>query len=399
MKARRTLPLIALVAAIACEPAGRDERGVDAPTHHEATAPVASVSAGGAAQLRISPEMLRDLRVTTSPVEVRPSGEGVTALGELHVNESAYAEVGSPIPARAAAVLVGLGDAVVATQPLAELQSVELGKARAEYVAAKARAEFARQVLERKRRLGGERIAPQREVQEAEAEAVTTAAALRAAYATLQALGVSAADVDDATDASRFLLRAPIAGTVIERSVVQGQAVDPARLLFRIADLSRLWLIARVYERDAIRLAAGAPARVTFPALPGRTFMATVALVGQQVDAESRTIAVRIEVSNDDGLLRPGMSATAWMCLAGADAAVLAVPAAALQRTPDGWCVFIPHGEGAFEIRPVGRGRDLGGEVEILNGLQAEEPVVVEGAFLLKAEADKARGAGEQHAH
>jgi len=107
---------------------------------------------------------------------------------------------------------------------------------------------------------------------------------------------------------------------------------------------------------------------------------------------------VRIEVDNPTGVLRPGMSATAWLPV-GEGAPVLAVPAAALQRLEDRWCVFIPQSEGAFEIRHVGRGRDLGGEVEILNGLTTGDTVVVEGAFLLKAEAEKARGAGEHHHH
>ena len=79
--------------------------------------------------------------------------------------------------------------------------------------------------------------------------------------------------------------------------------------------------------------------------------------------------------------------------------AALAVPAAALQRVEENWVVFIPREEGTFEIRTVGRGRDLGGEVEILSGLKGGETVVVEGAFLLKAEAEKARSEGEQHEH
>ncbi len=93
------------------------------------------------------------------------------------------------------------------------------------------------------------------------------------------------------------------------------------------------------------------------------------------------------------------MSATAWLPLAETSGTVVAVPAAALQRLDEGWGVFLPRGEGVFEVRPVGRGRDLGGEVEILSGLAAGEPVVVDGAFLLKAEAEKAHGGGEHHDH
>jgi cobalt-zinc-cadmium efflux system membrane fusion protein len=117
------------------------------------------------------------------------------------------------------------------------------------------------------------------------------------------------------------------------------------------------------------------------------------------VDANSRTVPIRIEIANTDGSLRPGMSASAWLALEDSADSIVAVPAAALQRTADGWCVFLPRSEGVFEQRPIGRGRDLGGEVEVLTGLAAGEVVVVDGAFLLKAEAEKARGGGEHHDH
>jgi cobalt-zinc-cadmium efflux system membrane fusion protein len=123
-----------------------------------------------------------------------------------------------------------------------------------------------------------------------------------------------------------------------------------------------------------------------------------VLLVGSQVEVGSRTIPIRLAVANAGRRLKPGMSATVWLPV-GEGAPIVAVPAAALQRLDDRWCVFVPKGEGAFEVRPVGRGRDLGGEVEIVSGLEAGETVVVDGAFLLKAEAEKARGAGGHHDH
>ena len=185
-------------------------------------------------------------------------------------------------------------------------------------------------------------------------------------------------------------MRSPIAGTVIDRTAVRGQMADPASPLLRVADLSRLWLIAHAFERDAVRIQVGAAARASFPALPGQTFAGTVALVGKQVDVSSRTVPVRIEIANDSDVLRPGMSATARLPLGDTGGSIVAVPTAALQRREDGWCVFIPRADGSFEIRPVGRGRDLGGEVEVVNGLQAGETVVVDGAFLLRAEAERA---------
>jgi cobalt-zinc-cadmium efflux system membrane fusion protein len=199
-------------------------------------------------------------------------------------------------------------------------------------------------------------------------------------------------------DGSRFALRAPVSGTVIDRAVVQGQVTEPAQTLFKVGDLSVLWLTAHASERDAVRVRPGSQARVAIPALPGVSLTGRVAVVGSQVDVSSRTIPVRIELADHGGVLRPGMSATVWLPV-GEGTPLIAVPVAALQRLEDKWSVFMPRGEGVFEVRPVGRGRDLGGEVEILSGLQAGDTVVVEGAFLLKAEAEKARGQGEQHEH
>jgi cobalt-zinc-cadmium efflux system membrane fusion protein len=254
---------------------------------------------------------------------------------------------------------------------------------------------LARRTLERKRGLAEERIVPQREVQEAEAELAQAEAALRAAGAALGTMGTSA----EGADASRFALRTPVSGVVIERHAVRGEIAEPAHTLFRVGDLRRLWLRVHAPERDAVRIAANAPARVTFPALPGATLPARVTLVGRQVEPASRTIPVQLVVDNPDGVLRPGMSARASIPVGSPTGSILTVPLAALQRLAEDWCVFVPRSEGVFEVRRVGRGRDIGGEVEIVSGLQAGETVVVEGSFLLKAEADKARGEGGHHDH
>jgi len=388
--------LAALLAASAC----RERQGEKADRRPEKTEGALERKAEGPEKfLRIDPEMLRDLRITTAPVESRAGGEGVAVLGELRVDENLYAQVGPPIATRVLNLFALPGEVVRTGQKLAELQSVELGRARAEYLAAKARLELAEKTLERKRGLAAERVVAAREVQQAEADAASAGAQLRAAHAALQALGVSSTDLAAGSDASRFLLRSPISGTVIERAAVRGELTDPAQPLFRIGDLSRLWLTAHAYEREAIRVKTGSYARVTFPALPGRNFSGRVTLIGKEVDSGSRTIPVRIEIANEDGLLRPGMSATAWLPLGESSATIVAVAAASLQRMEEGWIVFLPRGRGTFEMRSVGRGRELDGEVEILSGLRSGETVVVDGAFLLKAEADKSRGEGERHDH
>jgi cobalt-zinc-cadmium efflux system membrane fusion protein len=339
------------------------------------------------------------LRITTAPVQERPGGEGVTALGELGVNENAYAEVASPIPARVLSLLASPGQQVKKGQPLADLQSPELGKARAALQSAQARASAARQAAERKRTLGAERIVAQKDVQAAEAEAATAEADLAAARSELLALGVEGQEAASRRESAAFTLRSPVEGTVIERSAVVGQMAEPSRTLFHVGDLSRLWLTVHAFERDAVRIQRGALSRVTFAALPGKDFAAKVGFIGQRVDPASRTISVRLELDNPDGVLRPGMSASAFIPIGEPGALMTTVPAAALQRLEDGWFAFLPKGEGTFERREVGRGRTLGGDVEVLTGLEAGEQVVVDGAFLLKAEVEKSRGEGEEHGH
>jgi cobalt-zinc-cadmium efflux system membrane fusion protein len=346
-------------------------------------------------RLAVDPEVLRDLKLTTFPAELRPGGEGVTALGELKVNEQAYAEVGTPIPARIVRLVASPGQLVRRGQPLAELQSVELGQAHAQRTAAQARAELARQTVERKRGLAAERIVSRGELERAEAETAAAEADLRAADAAVDALGVGRSG---AGGLSGFALLAPLSGTVLERTAVQGQTADPSRPLFRIGDLSRLWLIVQAPEREAVRVRTGSPAEITLAALPGEKLQGAIDWVGREVDPHSRTVPVRIVLPNTGGRLKPGMFATAWIRTGDEGERVVAVPAIALQRMDDQWIVFLPRGEGTFDVRPVERGRDLGDEVAILSGLKPGELVVVEGSFVLRAEAEKHEGGGE-HDH
>jgi cobalt-zinc-cadmium efflux system membrane fusion protein len=342
--------------------------------------------------------MLRDLRITVDEVESRPGGEQITLLGELEVDQRAYAEVGAPVQARVTRLLVNAGQTVRRGQTLAELTSPELGQARAEYLSAEARVKLADAALERKRGLAAEKIVPLREVQEAESQAAEARAGLRTARAAIGAFGVEppSSDTAEAT-ASTFVLRSPVSGSVIERRAVVGQMLDPSTPAFRIGDLSTLWLTVHAFERDAVRIQNGAAARIVFPALPGRDFQGKVALAGQAVESESRTVPIRIDVENMSGVLRPGMSATAVLPVGASGAPILSVPVAAVQRVRNEWCVFLPKGNGTFEIRRIGRGRDLAGEVEVLSGLRAGEQIVVDGAFLLKAQAERGEAGHDEH--
>ena len=348
--------------------------------------------------IHLNEDMVRDLRISTATVMERPGAGEVTALGEVVADQSRYAEVAPTTPGQVMRVLVETNAPVSRGTVLAQLRSTELGRARANLLSAEARRDLARQTLDRKRTLADERIVAVREVQEAEAAYRAADAEVKAATAGLQALGVSQ-DGHSAEDSSLFFVRSPIAGRVLDRHAVLGQYAETNAPLFTIADLTGVWVMAQAFERDAVNITQGSVAHVTLAALPGQEFDGKVVLVGRQVDPGARTVPVRIALANPAGVLRPGMSASSRLEVMGQSRTILAVPAAALQRVGERWLAFIPKAQYEYEMRPVGRGRDLGNDVEVVSGLKTGETVVVEGAFLLKAEAEKRAGGGDEHAH
>lgn len=380
------------LAAAACSSPDRAARQRDAQP-----AAAAETHEEEANAIHLSEDMVRDLRISTATVTERTGAAEVAVLGEVAADQARYAEVAAPAGGQVMRILADLNAPVTAGSPLAEIRIAELGRARAALLSAEAHRELAGQTLERKRALAGERIVPQREVQEAEAAFRAADAEVRAARAALGALGITAAEPE--TESALFTLQSPIAGRVIDRHAVLGQYADPSTPLFTVADLSRVWVVAQAFERDAVNVRPGSLAHVTLPALPGQEFDGRVAMVGRQVDRGARTVPVRIDLDNPAGVLRPGMSAGVRLEVGERSAMTLAVPAAALQRVGDRWLVFVPTGESEYEMRPVGRGRDLGNDVEVVSGLRAGETVVVDGAFLLKAEAEKRLGGGDEHAH
>ena len=267
------------VAALALAACGRGPEETAKP------APAASATAEAPHKedpniVEVDEGMLRDLRITTRAVESRTGGDLVTLLGELAVDQSAYAEVGTPVAARVSRLPVNAGDAVRSGQMLAELTSPELARERAEYLSASARLKLAEALLERKRGLAAEKIAPLREVQEAESAAGEARAALRASRASIAAFGVDPPTDDGAgATSSVFVLRSPASGSVIERTAVIGQMLDPSAPAFCIGNLSTLWLNVHAFERDAVRIRQGVTARLSFPALPGQDFAGSVTML------------------------------------------------------------------------------------------------------------------------
>lgn len=194
-------------------------------------------------------------------------------------------------------------------------------------------------------------------------------------------------------------LRSPVSGVVIEKLARVGQRFMPGEVLYQVASLDRVWVVANVFEQDVAALATGSRARATFEAYPGRTFDGRVALVYPTLEADTRTLAVRIELANPDGALKPGLFGNVE--ISGPTLVVpVAVPDSAVLESGTRNMVFIARGDGQFEARDVELGSRADGFVAVSKGLAAGEPVVVDGNFLIDAESNLRAGTQALgHAH
>ncbi len=182
---------------------------------------------------------------------------------------------------------------------------------------------------------------------------------------------------------------APTTGDVTAKSVIDGQFVKAGDELFRIADHSNVWIIAEVAEADIGGIAVGTPATVTLRAFPNAPHEGKVTFIyPEMIKPETRTVAVRIELPNEDGRIRPGMYADVLLHPGAEDAPVAAVPVSAVLDSGTRKVVLVAKGEGRFEPREVKIGRAGGGYVEVLEGVEKGEEVVTSATFLIDSESN-----------
>jgi multidrug efflux pump subunit AcrA (membrane-fusion protein) len=179
-------------------------------------------------------------------------------------------------------------------------------------------------------------------------------------------------------------LRSPVSGFVTERMVYEGMQVEPGMALFQVTDLSEVWIEARFYESEASLVTTGAPVEVRLPQDPSVVLQGTIDYIYPTLDDASRTLAARVVLANDFGLLRPGMYADVTLSMDRGEA--LVIPDDAILDTGTRRLVFVSLGAGRFMPREVEVGTRSGGKAQILSGLEAGDDVVVHANFLLDSE-------------
>jgi cobalt-zinc-cadmium efflux system membrane fusion protein len=350
--------------------------------------------------------MLERLHLRTEPVVMRALPAELQTTGEVDFEQDRLAHVTPRIPGRVEEVHADLGQNVRKGQVLAWIDSIELGKAKSEFLQAQSQEELARQNFEREKGLFGERIASEKEMLAARAAHLEAIARRRTGEETLRLYGLSDEQIrslrHDDDQASLLPVRAPLSGRVVEKHVTVGELVTPEREMFTIADLEHVWIWIDVYERDLERVHLEDDVAVAVEAYAGEVFRGKVSYLSDQVDADTRTVRARIDVDNPQHRLRPGMFARVTLSDPHIDATGMApslvVPAGAVQRDGDAFIVFVALGDDRYARHEVSVGRTAAGFVEIRSGLAPTDTVVVEGAFLLKSEASKEE-IGGGHAH
>lgn len=355
--------------------------------------------------IKLSQEALTTLNLKTSVVERKPLSSEIKTTAVIEPNRTRIAHVSPRISGRVVDVKAFLGDSVQQGQVLAELDSIELGQTKAEYLESKANLEVARANYSRENRLFKKQITSEKEYLYAKAEFIRSESALNTALETLRLLGLSDEEIKSLkwgeTDhpASIFPLIAPFTGTVVEQHIVLGEFIKPEDKPYTIADLSHLWIQLDIYEKDLRWVEVGKTVDIKVNAYPDENFEGKITYVSDILDESTRAAKARVEILNMDGKLKPGMFATAIISIPSSDNEEgIVVLSTAIQQIEGKSAVFVQEGEDSFEMRGVSLGQHSGDYVQVLKGLSPGDKVVTEGGFYLKSALLKEE-LGEGHAH
>ena len=390
------------------EPKGSKEGAHDehggAPIHEE------HAEGGGEAHERrvvLSPEAVRAAGIQV--VEATTGGlvSGLTAPARVTFTQTGVARVAPRASGRLDTIEVRLGQRVRKGTVLGYVESPELGRARADYLAASTRERVAEANLKREKDLLAKGITSEREMREAESAWASARGEVTATEAHLHALGITDAEIEalglEQHPSARFPARSPIDGTVVEILGTLGQTVESTTRLFTVGDLATLWVLLDVFESQLPLVQVGQEVTIATAAVKDRVFGGRIDYVGEVVDERTRAVSVRVVVKNGDGLLKPGMFATAALAGASGPSAIapraVIVPREAVQQIGEEHVVFTPLGDGVFRAVEVRVGADAGRAIQVTEGLEAGQMVVTTGAFVLKSELSKESMSGGHAGH
>lgn len=348
--------------------------------------------------VKLTPEQMREFEVEVAEAGAGQLDTGLNLTGEVRINEDKLAHIVPKLAGVVREVNKSLGDEVKPGEVMAVLESRELASAKAEFLSARERVTLAQATFEREKGLWERKISAEQDYLEAKQGLAEAQIAQREAEQELHAIGFSEdylAKLPTHSDAglTRYEVPAPFAGTVIEKHVTLGEAVEADAGIFVVADLTSVWADFNVHQRDLPLVRTGQTVRIrTGEGMPETE--ATIAYVGPIVGSVTRTAVARAVLPNPDGTWRPGQYVTGTVAVEQQTVPVL-VPKTAIHNVEGKPSVFVETDEG-FKPAPVTLGRSSKTHQEIVEGLQPGQRYAANGGFVLKAALQKGE-LGHEH--
>lgn len=334
---------------------------------------IVTVSAGLANNLKVGTAQIADLKGT------------LQVAAHVETDARRIARVGSPVAGRILRLIVFEGQKVNAGTVLATLHSTALSDAQMQLIKAESQQGLAAAGVSRAEQLVAADVIGRAELERRRAEQLQAATEVSAYRTQLRGLGMTEAQIRQMETNRRLSADYPIvsprSGTVLKRDVTVGQVVQPADPAFTIADLSSVWIVANVPEEEGAVLQQGMEVNVRIPALPTEEIHGRLSYVSPIVDPNTRTIAVRMDVSNTAGILKPDQLAS--MTFTGKSQKQLTVPNTAVVREEDKDHVFVRIGQGRYILREVVLGAEENDRRAVASGITASDSLVLDGAFHL----------------
>jgi len=323
--------------------------------------------------ITLTQESLELINPRTEKVGLRSMPIGFTSSGRVGFNEKKLVHITSRVSGWVEKVYVFAGDEINSGDTLVSIYSPEFLSAQAEFIQAEERL----------------KSTPMSD----SIEYHMALALYQSAKAKVLLFGATEGEAQLLANThqpnSHLVIRSPLSGTVIESNIIAGNVIEKGANLFRLSDLSSLWITAYVYEKDIGLVKKGQEVEVISSA-PQKSFLGRVEAINEVLDETTRTFKVRITVDNSNGLLKPEMFCQCQF-KAQSSEKLLTVPLSAVQTIEGEKYVFLPQAENSFEKRAIKTGRELGNYVQVLEGLKPGEEVVTEGSFVLKSELLKAQ--------
>jgi len=340
-------------------------------------------SNSGPAPVRLEQDQLATLRV--EPVGERDWPQVMTVAGKVQFDEDHVGRVLAPLSGPVTGMRVKVGDVVQRGQPLCEIESRDAAQVIGEHNESHKDLELAEKTTAMTEDLFEHQAASNIALQQARNELAKARARVTRSDAALRALGLTSEEQITKFD-GRIPVVAPLSGTVTERKIIDGQiATSDGTPMMTIADLSSVWVLGDIFERDLHNVAVGEEAAITTAAYPDETFNGRVDFISPVIDPATRTAKIRVSVPNPRRQLKPEMFANIRLS-GGTSERAIAVPSSAAFTEGGRTWVFVAIGDRQFVRRAVEIASDSGPQQRVLSGLRAGDRIVTVGVLLLRQE-------------